>query len=106
MENRMKLATPLLGVLLLTAFLPNTYAACQPPERDSEIVTITTSKVSMTLDFSKLRDTGYKASIIKLTITGKEVLDAGDGMYTSVKVNGKIYSSMHLKTRPVKTQTA
>ena len=27
-------------------------------------------------------------------------------MYTSVKVNGKIYSSMRLRTNPVKIETA
>jgi hypothetical protein len=102
----MKFAPHILRVLLLTAFLPTTCIACQSPARDSEIVPMTTSKISMVLDVGTLRNTGYKASIIKLTVNGNEVLDAGDGMYTSVKVNGKIYSSMHLNKRPVKTQTA
>jgi hypothetical protein len=60
----------------------------------------------MALAFNKLRDSGYKAGIINLTVNGSEVLNAKDGMYTSVKANGKIYSSMRLTTRPVKTQTA
>jgi hypothetical protein len=95
----MKFTPHILGILLLTAFLHS-------PERDSEIVTITTSKISMALDFGSLNDTGYKAGIINLTVNGSEVLNAGDGIYTSVKVNGRIYSSMRLSKRPVMTQTA
>jgi hypothetical protein len=102
----MKFATPILGVLLLTTLLPNTYIACQSTAKASEVVTIATSKMSMTLDYSKLNDTVYKAAIIRLTVNGREVLDAGDGMFTSVKANGKIYSSMHLNTKPEKTETA
>ena len=95
----MNRAPRILAVLLLTALL-------QSPSKASEVLTIATSKISMTLDYGKLPDTGYKASIIRLTVDGKEVLDAADGMYTSVKVNGKLYSSMQLTTEPVKTETA
>jgi hypothetical protein len=100
----MKFATNILGALLLSAFLPNTHAACQP--RDTQVVTIATSTMSMTLEYGKLRDTGYKASITRLIVNGMDVLDDGDGMYTSVKVNGKLYASMRSNTEPVKTETA
>jgi hypothetical protein len=94
----MKFATPLLGVLFLTT-------SQQSPSKTSEVVTIATSKISMTLDYGKGRDSGYKAGITNLTVDGREVLKAGDGMYTSVKVNGKIYSSMQLRAKPVKIET-
>src|SRR5580658_6857126 len=95
----MKFVTPLLGVFLLaTSF--------QSLSKTSEVITIATSKISMKLDLGQLHGNGYKASIMQLTVNGREVLDAGDGMYTSVKCNGKIYSSMRLTTRPVKAQTA
>jgi hypothetical protein len=95
----MKFATPLHGVLILITSL-------QTPSNTSEVVTIATSKISMTLDFGRGRDSVYKAGITNLTIDGREVLKAGDGMYTSIKVNGKIYSSLRLRTNPVKIETA
>ncbi len=95
----MKFPTPLLGVI----FLINSQ---QSPSKTSEVVTIATSKISMTLDYGKGHDSGYKAGITSLKVDGREVLKAQDGMYTSVKVNGKIYSSMRLRTNPVKIETA
>ncbi len=101
----MKFTKHILAPLLLTALLPNTRATCQSTAKESEATTIATSKISLTLDCSKL-DSGYKASIMELTVGGRTVLDAPDGMYTSVKVNGKIYSSLHSITKPVKIETA
>ncbi len=102
----MKSTTGIFGTLLLTALLPNTYIACQSTAKESQVAIIATSKISMVLGYGDGRDTGYRASIIGLTVDGRKVLEAVDGMYTSVKVKDKIYSSLHLKTKPVKTATA
>jgi hypothetical protein len=58
-------------------------------------VAIGNGKVSMTLDY------GTRTSITSLTVNGQKVISGGDGIYTSVSVNGQTYSSLHLKRAPV-----
>jgi len=60
---------------------------------------ISTPKISMLLDY------GNKASITSLTINGQKVITSADGIFTSVKVGGIIYSSLHLKGIPQLVKT-
>ncbi|MDN5287990.1 MAG: hypothetical protein JWR38_4264 [Mucilaginibacter sp.] len=67
---------------------------------EPKTVTISTPKLSMVLDYDN------KASIISLVINGKKVIGSADGIYTSIKVGGVTYSSLHLKGTPVFVKTA
>ena len=80
----------------LIAFLPVAEAAVRPPEE----VVISTPKMAITLDY------GDKASIVSLSIDGKQVIGSADGIYTAVTVGGTTYSSLHLMGKPVKEQYA
>jgi hypothetical protein len=93
----MKSAMHILVTLSLVVLLPNPCCVCQ---------SIATSTISMDLDYGKMHDTVYRAGISRLTVDGRQVLASTDGMYTSVKINGKTYSSMRLRSKPVKTETA
>ena len=87
----------ILVALTLVVLLPNPYSVCQ---------SIATSTISMDLDYGKMHDTVYGAGVSRLRVDGREVLASTDGMFTSVKVNGKTYSSMRLRSKPVKIETA
>ncbi|MGZ3926790.1 MAG: hypothetical protein ACXVJG_07525, partial [Mucilaginibacter sp.] len=62
-------------------------------------VTISNPKISMTLSY------GEKASIASLVVNGQKVISGTDGIFTSVKVGGITYSSLHLKGTPVLLKT-
>src|ERR1700744_1839538 len=70
-----------------------------PDVKDQKSVTIHTPKIAMAIDYSG------KASITSLIVNGQKVIDNVDGVFTSLKINGVTYSSLHLKTVPVLTQT-
>jgi len=59
------------------------------------IYTINYGKFKMQLDFSG------KASVTSVSINGREVVHAADGMFTLVNVNGKTFSSLQLLSKPV-----
>jgi hypothetical protein len=58
-------------------------------------ITISNAKVTMTLNY------GTQATITSLTVNGQKVISWPDEVFTSVTVNGKTYSSLHLKQTPV-----
>ncbi|MDN3550690.1 hypothetical protein [Mucilaginibacter aquaedulcis] len=67
---------------------------------EPKTVSISTPKLSLVLDYDN------KASITSLVIDGKKVISSADGIYTSIKVGGVTYSSLHLKGTPMLTKTA
>jgi hypothetical protein len=67
--------------------------------RDSNVIRISSPMITLTIDCD------HKASITSLVINGQEVISSKDGIYTSVKAAGSLYSSMHLKQNPVVKQT-
>ena len=62
-------------------------------------ITLATPKMALVIDYSD------KVSISSLTINGQKVISNADGIFTSLKVKGKDYSSLHLKTNPVAVKT-
>lgn len=62
--------------------------------------TIANSKIKMVLDCSG------KASITSMSLNGRQVVNAVDGMYTSVTVGGKTYTSLQLIGKPKVTASA
>jgi hypothetical protein len=60
---------------------------------------ISNPKINMTLNY------GQKASITSLIINGQKVISGADGVFTSVKIGGNTYSSLHLKQTPVLIKT-
>jgi len=75
----------------LAIFLPMVVSAKQ--------ITIKTSKITMVLNYGK------QASISSMIVNGQTVISSNDGIFTSVKVDGVDYSSLHLKTSPLLTQS-
>jgi hypothetical protein len=65
----------------------------------AKVETISNPKITMQLDY------GDKASITSLIINGQEVISSADGIFTSVKIGGITYSSLHLKGAPVLVKT-
>ncbi len=57
--------------------------------------TINNSRITMRLDYEE------RACITSLIVNGQKVIGDPDGIFTSVTVHGKIYSSLHLKQKPV-----
>ena len=58
-------------------------------------LTISTQKLTMTLEYEK------RACISSLVVNGQMVVNSQDGIFTSVKVGDKTYSSLHLTSSPV-----
>jgi len=77
----------------ITATVHKTFAA------EPKTITISTPKLSMVLDYD------HRASITSLIVNGQKVIGSIDGIYTSVKVGGVTYSSLHLKGTPLLTKT-
>jgi hypothetical protein len=63
------------------------------------VITISNSKISMTLDY------GQKACITSLVVNGQRVISSTDGIFTSVNAGGNSYSSLHLTKQPVLVKT-
>ncbi|MFC0512871.1 hypothetical protein ACFFGT_01630 [Mucilaginibacter angelicae] len=85
----------ILSLLLLLSFR----GIAAPLVTESKIVTISTPKITMVLDY------GDKAQITSLIVNGQKVVSNTDGAFTSVKADGVLYSSLHLKGNPVLLQT-
>jgi hypothetical protein len=66
---------------------------------DQQPITFSTQKMVITFDCDK------KASITSLVVNGHKVISDVNGAFTSVKVGGTTYSSLHLMKVPVVTQT-
>jgi hypothetical protein len=82
-------------VLCLIIFRPATSIAKPLPK----LITISNSKISMVLDY------GNKASITSLVVGGKKVISSADGIFTSVNMDGTIYSSLHITGNPTLRKT-
>jgi hypothetical protein len=65
----------------------------------AKTATISNAKITMLLNY------GEGASIISLIVNGQKVISSADGIFTSVKIGGITYSSLHLKSVPVLTKT-
>src|SRR6185503_10414150 len=61
-------------------------------------ITLKSSRLDMTLSY------GDQASITSLTVNGQKVISGPDGIFTSVSIKDKTYSSLHLKQKPVLLQ--
>jgi hypothetical protein len=64
-----------------------------------KIVRISNPKISLVLDYNN------KASITSMTVNGQKVISSGNGIFTSVNVGSVVYSSLHLKGKPVLTKS-
>lgn len=82
----------LISISILNARAVNTL-------KGPKAVTIHTTKMTVEIDYAG------KASITSLVVNGQSVIDNAEGVFTSLKINGVTYSSLHLKTTPVLTQT-
>lgn len=82
----------LISISILNARAVNTL-------KGPKAVTIHTPKMTVEIDYAG------KASITSLVVNGQSVIDNAEGVFTSLKINGVTYSSLHLKTTPVLTQT-
>ncbi len=61
----------------------------------AQVETVSNPKITLSLNYSD------KASITSMAVNGQKVISAEDGIFTSVKVNGNVYTSLHLKTKPL-----
>jgi hypothetical protein len=77
-------------IYCLFIFLPTANAA--------KTATISNQKITIVLNYSN------GATITSLIVNGQEVISDADGVFTSVKVDGIVYSSLHLKGIPVFTK--
>ncbi|MGF7042099.1 hypothetical protein [Mucilaginibacter lappiensis] len=64
-----------------------------------QVITLSNAKLTMMIDY------GDKACITSLIVNGQKVISNANGVFTSVKVGGATYSSLHLKKKPVLVQT-
>ena len=83
-------------MLLSVLALPAAAALAAAPPK---LVTIRAAGITMQLDY------GDHASITSLTVNGQQVIGSTDGIFTSVTVGGKTYSSLQLTSVPVLTVT-
>lgn len=65
------------------------------PAARKQSIKIASGKLSMTLDYQ------YRACISSLVINGQKVINSENGIFTSVRVGAKTYSSLHLKSSPM-----
>ncbi len=88
----------IIAVCLLAVIIPfgGTAKGSTP---NSKTIAFNTPKINMVLNY------GDGVSITTMTINGQKVVSNIDGIYTSVKVEGVTYSSLHLKARPVMVKT-
>ena len=82
----------LISISILNASAVNTL-------KDQKAVTIHTPEIVMVIDYAS------KASITSLIVNGQKVMQNADGVFTSLKINGVTYSSLHLMSAPALTQT-
>lgn len=80
--------------VLFSVTLFSATATAQPGE-----ITISNPTLSLLVDYTN------KASIRTLVINGQKVINATDGIFTSVKSGGIVYSSLHLRSEPVLEKT-
>ncbi|MDB5110610.1 MAG: hypothetical protein JWR67_1724 [Mucilaginibacter sp.] len=88
-------------VKLVLLFFINTGTNCLPaPAAAGELQS---SGKTYVIDNGKIQlvlDCGNKASVVSMALNGRKVIDAPDGMYTSVRFQEKTYTSLHLLRRP------
>lgn len=86
-------------IVLLSFFILFSQASgIRPSNDDSKKFTIQNGKIKMLLDCSA------GAGITSISINGHEVVNAADGMYTSVTIGNKTYTSLQLLSKPIVVQ--
>jgi hypothetical protein len=85
-----------LALICLSAFILPVAVMAQSAQK---AVTISTPNITMVLNYD------HQASITSLTVGGQKVISGADGVFTSVKTDGAMYSSLHLKVSPILIKT-
>lgn len=87
-----------LSISFILSFYCSTALTIHPPAND-KYLTIKSDKITLQLDYSS------GAAIRSMLINGREVVNDTDGMYTSVTIAGKTYTSLRAD-KPIVTQNA
>lgn len=85
-----------LALFCLSAFILPVATMAQATQK---AITINAPHITLVLDYD------HQASITSLTVGGQKVISAADGAFTSVNMDGNVYSSLHLKTSPILIKT-
>jgi hypothetical protein len=70
-----------------------------PSKVPAKTIHIDAPKLSLLLDYDG------KASVTSMLVNGQQVISGADGIFTSVKVGGVVYSSLHVQSEPVLVKT-
>jgi len=91
-----KISTTIVLISTVLAFFAGTTkSANKLIASENRPITLSSHKLSITLDYEK------RVCISSLVVNGQKVISTGDGIFTSLKVGSKMYSSLHLKSNPV-----
>ncbi|MBB3058939.1 alpha-L-rhamnosidase-related protein [Mucilaginibacter gotjawali] len=85
-----------LALTFLSGLILPAAAMAQSSKKD---ITINASGIQMVLNYD------HQASITSLTVGGQTVISGAGGVFTSVTMDGTVYSSQHLNTSPVLLKT-
>lgn len=99
MINR-NILSALFAIFLFYGFAQVASANGLPKSDSSGMYRIDNGNIKMLLNCSG------KASITWMSLNGRQVIDAPDGIYTSVTVGGKTYTSLQLLGKPIVTNSA
>ena len=84
---------------LLAIALCSTIVWAAPADKNPKTITISNPKLKLVLDMDG------KAAVISLVVNGQTVIDNKDGVFTSVKAGGVIYSSLNVNGTPALVKT-
>ncbi|QHS56485.1 hypothetical protein GWR56_13410 [Mucilaginibacter sp. 14171R-50] len=79
----------LLFFMVITNNIP-AFAAANQLQRSGKTYVIENGKIKLVLNF------GSGASVVSMALNGRKVVDAHDGMFTSLSFRDKTYTSLHL----------
>ena len=68
--------------------------------KNIKTVTVSSPGITMMIDYNR------RASITSLTVNGQKVVSNANGIFTSIKIAGVTYSSLHLKGSPALVSSA
>lgn len=92
----MYLKTSRIALIFLAGFILPFAVMAQSASKD---ITINAPGIQMVLNYD------HQASITSLTAGGQKVISGAEGVFTSVNMDGTVYSSLHLKTSPILLKT-
>lgn len=72
---------------------------CLPVTLLAKQIVISNAKITMTLNY------GREAGISSLIVNGQKVITSADGIFSSIKTGGVVYSSLHLNKMPLLVKT-